>query len=71
MSTLEARPSVAELPFFNTALYAETRFSLRVGKLVPEQGYPYLLGRFGAFVHFLEKSNPAAVRGNGSKHSLC
>ena len=31
MSTLEARPSVAELPFFNTALYAETRFSLRVG----------------------------------------
>lgn len=31
VSTLEARPSVAELPFFNAALYAETRFSLRVG----------------------------------------
>ena len=31
VSTLEARFSVAELPFFNAALYAETRFSLRVG----------------------------------------
>lgn len=31
VSALEARPSVAELPFFDTALYAETRFSLRAG----------------------------------------
>ena len=57
VSTLEARPSVAELPFFNAALYAETRFSLRVGTGA-RTGVSLSSWAFWRVCSFFEKKQP-------------
>ena len=66
VSSLEARSSVAELPFFNTALYAETRFSLRVGNWCQNRGIPIFLGVLARLFIFWKKATRRQFAGTGA-----